>query len=129
MQLSVLVQTICIGLAGGCGACARYALGNAIALRTGVAFPLGTLIINLSGAFVICFLFSLSSHRLLPAIWQTILATGFLGGYTTFSTLCWEGFGLVRGGGRFSGQLYLVGSLLGGLLAGLLGLYVGGIVA
>ncbi len=127
MQLSVLLQTALIGLAGSCGACTRYLLGSAITKRTRTPFPFATLLINVTGAFAIALLFALATHKLLPPALQTILATGFLGGYTTFSTLCWESWNLARGGSRFISQFYLVGSLLLGLLAGLAGLWLGGL--
>lgn len=127
MPLSVLLQTISIGLAGSCGACARYLIGSAFTKRVRSSFPFSTLLINITGALVIALLFALAAREILPPALQTILATGFLGGYTTFSTLCWESWNLAHGGSRFMSQLYLVGSLLLGLLAALAGLWLGGL--
>ena len=103
----------------------RYLLGRSIAERAGAQFPLGTLLINVTGAFVIGLLFALTSHKLLNATAQVILATGFLGGYTTFSTMNWEGVQLARGGSTRMSMLYFGGSFALGLLAASLGLLVG----
>jgi CrcB protein len=127
MPFSVLMQTIWIGLAGSCGACARYLLSSALTKRVRMSIPFGTLLINVTGAFAIALLFALATHHLLSPEIQAILATGFLGGYTTYSTLCWESVNLARGGRRILAQFYLVGSLLAGLLAGLVGVWLGGL--
>ena len=125
MTLFSLTLAGLIGLAGACGALARYLLGRYIAERVSSTFPLGTLLINISGAFVIGLLFALAGRELLSAPVQTVLATGFLGGYTTYSTMSWEGVQLARGGNALRGVLYLGGSLSLGLLAAALGLLVG----
>jgi CrcB protein len=114
-----------IGLAGSLGALARYLLGRFIAGRAGAEFPFGTLLINVTGAFVIGLLFALTARKLLSPAWQTVLATGFLGGYTTFSTMSWEGVQLARGGSSRLSLLYFGGNLLSGLLAAALGLALG----
>ena len=75
-----------IGLAGALGAVARYLLGRFIAERVQSPFPLGTFIINISGAFLIGLLFALTTKKVLASTTQSILATGFMGGFTTFST-------------------------------------------
>jgi CrcB protein len=125
MLLSLLMMGL-TGLAGACGALARYLLGRFIAERLGSSFPFGTLLINVSGAFAIGLLFALAGQRIISAALQSVLATGFLGGYTTFSTLNWEGLQLARGGSNRLSLLYLGGSLLLGLLAAAAGLALGG---
>jgi len=115
-----------IGLAGSLGALSRYLLGRFIAERAGAEFPFGTLLINVTGAFIIGLLFALTARKLLSPAWQTVLATGFLGGYTTFSTMSWEGVQLARGGSSRLSLLYFGGNLLFGLLAAALGLALGG---
>ena len=118
-----------VGLAGAVGAVSRYLLGRFIAERVNSQFPLGTLLINLTGAFLIGLLFSLAGHKIISISQQVILATGFLGGYTTFSTMSWEGVQLARGGKTVGSLLYLGGSLVLGLMCATLGLVVGGWVA
>jgi CrcB protein len=122
---SLLLQTCLIGLAGALGALSRYLLGRFVAQRAGSRFPLGTLIINVSGAFVIGFLAALAGRKLINPQQQLILATGFLGGYTTYSTMNWEGVQLMRSGSALRGFGYLGISLLLGLIAIALGMALG----
>jgi CrcB protein len=126
MTLASFFLAVIVGLAGACGAVSRYLLGRFITERISSQFPLGTFCINISGAFVIGLLFALASRKLISSTLQVTLATGFLGGYTTFSTMSWEGFQFVRGGSTSRSLLYLGGSALLGLLAATLGLLVGG---
>jgi CrcB protein len=127
VNFEAFLLTGLLGLAGGAGALARYLLGHLIAQRTKALFPWGTLFINLSGAFFIGLVFGLTSRRIMNAQIQTILATGFLGGYTTFSTMNWESIRLIASGNARQSTLYLAGSFLPGLLAVALGLALGGL--
>lgn len=128
MTLSALLLTGGVGLAGAFGAVARYLLGRFIAERVTSQYPVGTFLINVTGAFIIGLFFALVTHKLMSPTLQLILATGFLGGYTTFSTMSWEGVQLVRGGSTRSSLIYLGGSMLMGLLAAFLGILVGGVL-
>lgn len=123
--VGIVLQIGAVGIAGAFGALSRYLLGRFIAERAGAEFPLGTLVINVTGAFVIGLLFALTSRKALSPALQTVLATGFLGGYTTYSTMNWEGVQLARGGSTRLSLLYLGGSLALGLLAATLGLALG----
>src|SRR5437764_10232941 len=125
MNFWSFVQIGSIGGAGALGALARYLLGRFIAERAGSQFPLGTLLINVTGAFGIGLLFALAGHKIINGTWQVVLATGFLGGYTTFSTMSWEGVQLARGGSTRSSFIYFAGNLVPGLLAAVLGLALG----
>jgi fluoride exporter len=126
MTLTSFSLTVIVGFAGAFGAVSRYLLGRFITERINSQFPLGTFCINVSGAFVIGLLFALAGRKLISSALQATLATGFLGGYTTFSTMSWEGFQFVRGGSTPRSLLYLGGSALLGLLAAMLGLLLGG---
>ncbi len=128
MTLSALTLTGLVGLAGTCGALARYLLGRFVAERAGSQFPWGTFIINVSGAFVIGLLSAFVTHKILSIAAQTVLATGFLGGYTTFSTMSWESVQLARGGSTARSMFYLGGSALIGMAAALLGVMLGGLL-
>ena len=127
MTLQTFLLVGLIGLAGAGGALARYLLGRAIAERTKSIFPWGTLLINVSGAFFIGLLFGLTSRKAINTQAQTILATGFLGGYTTFSTMSWEGVQLIKGGNSRLSALYLAANFVPGLLAAALGIALGGL--
>ncbi|CAN5352865.1 fluoride efflux transporter CrcB [soil metagenome] len=83
MSIQLLVLT---GLGGGGGAVARYWVDTVIRSRIRSAFPWGTMTINVSGSLILGALTGLASAHLLGAQWLTLLGTGVMGGYTTFST-------------------------------------------
>ena len=128
MNLIALGWTGLVGLAGACGALARYLLGRFIVTRTSSALPWGTMLINVSGALLIGLIAGLTSRHALTPLVQTVLATGFLGGYTTFSTMSWEGVQLLRGGDVRQCLFYMGGTAMPGLLAAALGLWLGGLL-
>ncbi|HEU4706202.1 MAG TPA: fluoride efflux transporter CrcB [Solirubrobacterales bacterium] len=107
---------------GGLGALARFALDSAVSSRFGRDFPLGTLVVNLSGALVLGFLVgvSLDGDRYLLA------GTAVLGSYTTFSTWMLEAQRLGEDGEAGGLLLNLVLSAAVGLGAAALGRTVGG---
>ena len=110
-------------LAGaGLGGLARYVAGSWIMLRYGGRFPLGTLIVNVSGSFLIGVLMTLLTERLHPhPNWRLFLVVGILGGYTTFSSFEYEIYQSVRDGARWMGMLYLTGSVVLGYMGVWLG--------
>jgi CrcB protein len=109
-------------LGGATGSLARFALGTAIMSRVGGRFPLGTVVINITGSFLIGFIMTMLTERLNPSPnWRLLLVVGFLGGYTTFSSFEWETFGLVRDGGRWLALINVAGSVLLGYFAVWLG--------
>lgn len=108
-----------ISLGAILGANARYWLGGWAAEKFGTAFPYGTFIINITGSFVLGLFITLVTDRFLvdPA-WRLLIAIGFLGSYTTFSTYTYESVNLVLNGQPWLGLLNLIGSsLLGGVSA------------
>jgi CrcB protein len=121
-----LIQLGLIGVAGAAGALTRYLLGRFVAERVLSQIPVGTFIINISGAFLIGLIAGLVGHNVISAAVQLVLATGFLGGYTTFSTMHWEGTQLIRSGGTARGLLYLGGTFALGVPLAALGLRLGG---
>jgi len=113
---------LAIGVGAALGANARYLVGLYVADRLGSDFPYGTLLINVSGSLVIGFFLTLISERLeIDPLWRLLFATGFLGGYTTFSTFSFEALGLLRQAAYLQAMIYVGGSVLGGLLLALLG--------
>ena len=118
-------EMLWIGVGGFAGANARYLLGTWIAERLGAAFPYGTFVINITGSFALGLLAALiDGHGLSPVV-RLSLAIGFLGAYTTFSTFTFETLRLIENGNALLAVTNAVGSLVAGLLAGLLGLVAG----
>ncbi len=114
-------------LAGaGFGGLARYTLGTWIMARYGGRFPMGTFLINISGAFLIGLIMTLFTERFQPhPNWRLFLVVGVLGGYTTFSSFEYETLQTVRDGERWMSLLYVTGSVLLGYVAVWLGAALG----
>ena len=88
-----------IALGAVAGAIARYALSGYIARVFSSAFPYGTLIINVSGSLVLGFFLVLAGERmLLDPRWRMLVAIGFCGSYTTFSSYAFESFAQMESG-------------------------------
>ncbi len=108
------------------GANARYWVGGWAAERFGAAFPYGTLIINLTGSFVLGLFLTLITERfIVDPNWRLLIAVGFFGSYTTFSTYTYESLNLILTGQPWLGLLNLFGSTLLGAAAALGGILLG----
>jgi fluoride exporter len=111
---------VCLGSALGGGA--RYLLGQGALALLGPAFPWGTLAVNLLGSFLMGLLGQLVAHGApLPANAQLFLATGILGGFTTYSSFNQETLQLAARGCGWLAALNGGATLVGCLLAGLAG--------
>lgn len=119
------MTVLAISIGAVLGANARYLLGGWIAERFGTTFPLGTLVINVTGSLLIGVVLTLSTDRLVPSWFRPALAIGFLGSYTTFSTFSYETIGLVQDGAWAAAALN-IGSSVG---AALVGVYAGTVLA
>ncbi|TKR23559.1 fluoride efflux transporter CrcB [Cellulomonas hominis] len=114
-----------LSLAGGAGAALRYAVDALVRARTTSPFPWPTTLINLPGCLVLGFITGLVAGRFAGTELSLVLGTGFLGGYTTFSTASYETVDLVRRGHDRTALLYGVGVLVGGVALAAAG-YLGG---
>jgi len=111
---------------GALGSATRYAVGTAINVRVGPRFPLGTIVINITGSFLIGFLMILLTERLqLNPNWRLLLVVGFLGGYTTFSSFEFETYQAIRDGGNWIGLANVVASVV----LGFAGVWLGATLA
>ena len=121
-----MIPYLLVVIGGGIGALARYVAASAIMSRFGGRFPLGTLVINVTGSFLIGFLMTVLAERykVNPA-WRLLLVVGFLGGYTTFSSFEWETYSTIRDGGLLSGMLNVISSIMLGYVAVWLGAMLG----
>jgi CrcB protein len=111
--------------AGGLGAVSRFVVDGAIRSRSGSSYPLGTLVINLSGSLVMGLLTGLTIAHLLPDTVRLVVGTGFLGGYTTFSTASFETVRLVQQRRVPAALLYGLGTALATTAVAGLGLVIG----
>jgi CrcB protein len=93
------VNYLWIALGAVVGASARYFLSTQIARHFSTTFPYGTLVINLTGSLVLGFFLVYSTERvLLDPRWRLLVAIGFCGSYTTFSSYAFETFALMEQG-------------------------------
>ena len=107
-------------IGGFFGSISRYALGEWI--HTDHGFPLGTLLINLIGCFCLgWFLTFVSRSKKIKSEMTSMIGTGFIGSFTTFSTFSVETFQLVQNGFVFLAVMYVLSSILFGLLLAYIG--------
>ena len=111
-----------IALGAVVGASARYFLSGLIARNFSASFPYGTLVINFTGSLLLGFFLIYSSERvLLDPHWRLLVAVGFCGSYTTFSSYTFESFALIEQGQWLLTGLNILGSnvlCLAAVLAG-----------
>lgn len=120
------MRLVSIAVAGAAGAVSRYLVEGWVTGFTKGDFPYGTLAVNLSGSFLVGFLFTLLTDRVLPhPDLRTALTVGFVGAYTTFSTLTFETLRLGQDGAVALAMLNLVGSAAAGMIAVWLGTVAG----
>ena len=131
IAMQLLQQYLIIGLGGALGSMLRFGLGSLIdtnVQKTGQIFPWGTIVVNITGCFVIGFIFTISTGEgrlLLSPLTRNFITIGILGGYTTFSSFSWQTLTLAQSGQMWgavanvilSVVLCLVGVWLGAMLA------------
>ena len=129
--MQLLNQYLVIALGGAFGSVLRFWIGTGIdtaVSKGGVIFPWGTIIVNITGCFIIGFVFTISTGEgrlLLSPLTRNFITIGILGGYTTFSSFSWQTLSLAQGGQwmgaaanvLLSVVLCLVGVWLGAALA------------
>lgn len=122
----MITRLLIVGAGGFAGAVARYLAGLWIGQRWGRSFPLGTLVINVSGSFLIGLLMPLLTERfVVNPQWRLLLVVGFLGAYTTFSTFEYETGSLLKDGEWMYAMLNIALSVT----LGFLGLKLGELLA
>jgi len=130
--MQLLTQYIVIGLGGALGSMLRFGLGSLIdtnAQKTGQIFPWGTIIVNVTGCFIIGFIFTISASEgriILSSLTRNFIMIGILGGYTTFSSFSLQTLTLAQDGQWWGAAanvllsvvLCLAGVWFGAMLAG-----------
>ena len=121
-----MIRVGLVALGGAIGSVARYGVGALAAQLLGAAFPWGTLMVNLSGSFLI----SLVMHVALAGTaisleLRIFLTTGIMGGFTTYSSFNYETLALINQRAYGLASLNLAATVVGCLVAGVLGLAAG----
>jgi CrcB protein len=112
-------------VAGGLGSGARFLVGEWAASAIGTAYPYGTMIVNLAGCCALGAVVQLASAGSLNPEMRVAIGVGFLGGFTTYSSFNQETLMMITTGATVAAMLNIAVTLLGGLMAGLLGVAIG----
>lgn len=123
-----MIVPLLVAVAGGLGAVARFVLDGVIRSRFATLVPAGTFVINVSGSLLLGFVTGLVLVKAEPDDVRVVLGTGFLGGYTTFSTAIIETVRLMQQRRWAAVALNGVLMLLLGLAAAALGVFLGTLV-
>ena len=112
-----------IAIFGAIGTLARYGLQGVVQIRAASTFPFGTLLINLSGCFLLGLIGQFTLNRLvISPDWRVAIAVGFFGGYTTFSSFGWESAKMLEDGEWLRATAYVSASVVVGLLLSVAGI-------
>lgn len=118
------MDLVLVGIGGALGSLVRYRLGKLVADKFNTTFPIGTFIINITGAILLGIVSSLDIGRNV----YILLSDGFLGAYTTFSTFMYEGFNLFQENEKMNAFTYISGSLFLGIIGYILGFEMGKLI-
>lgn len=111
---------LCVFFFGGLGSLARHGIGLLLPFGPG-AFPTGIFLVNALGSLLIGAAYGFAGRFNPPELFLLAATTGFLGGFTTFSTFSWQGLLLIQQGRWTYAFLYAVGSPAMGILCAMLG--------
>lgn len=112
---------IFVGIGGILGSVTRYKIGEVVTSRVKIGFPIGTFLINISGAFLLGIVNGLG----IKGYVSMLLADGFLGAYTTFSTFMYEGCNLFQNDKKLKSLIYIISSVILGVIGYFIGYSVG----
>ena len=110
-------EWLLVAAAGACGAPLRYVVDTKVSDRFNAVFPYGTLVVNVTGSFLLGVVTGLVLDHGLGSSEQLVIGTGFLGAYTTFSTFTLESLSLLQGGETAAAVRNVTGSVVAGALA------------
>jgi len=112
-----------IAIFGAFGTLARYGLQGLVQIRVASTFPYGTLLINLTGCFLLGVIGQFTLNRMvISPDWRVAIAVGFFGGYTTFSSFGWETAKMLEDGEWARATAYVAASVVAGLLLSVAGI-------
>jgi CrcB protein len=114
----MIKNILLVGVGGGIGSILRYLCQKWVLQLYPSGFPLGTFLVNIIGCFLIGVFFAAAEKTTrIPAEWRLFLTTGICGGFTTFSAFAFENMNLLREGNISVTLLYVIGSVVLGILA------------
>lgn len=118
-------QVLLVFIGGGLGSVARYGVSKCFTASTWLSIPYGTLLVNVIGSLLIGVIlgYSLKSNELSQQT-TLLLATGFCGGFTTFSTFAYENHNFLKSGDFINFSIYTLGSFALALLAVFAGIWL-----
>lgn len=123
--MKVLIQYLAVAGAGALGAALRLFVATMSGRLFGTGFPVGTFIINITGSLFLGWFLAAIGNRAVSETMRLAITVGFVGAYTTFSTFMYESNSLIEDGLQIKATMNLAGSLIVGLLAVRLGLWLG----
>ena len=113
-----MLKYLLVGMGGCLGSILRFWVSSYIGSRLGGRFPYGTLVVNISGSFLVGFVLAvLTARTQLGANWRYLIPIGFIGGYTTFSAFEYETLRTIQDGQIGVGLLYVATSVIVGFVA------------
>ncbi|MDD5129290.1 MAG: fluoride efflux transporter CrcB [Candidatus Omnitrophica bacterium] len=125
----MMIKFVNLVIGGAAGTVARYLLGGAVYRFMGTNFPYGTLVVNISGCFILGILAAFSDKKfMLNPDARLLLMIGFCGAFTTFSTLIFETDSLVRNGQMIRAFGNVFASIILGFLLFRVGTFIGEII-
>ena len=125
-----MTRVILVALGGAIGSVARYGVGAVAAQLLGSTFPWGTLLVNLSGSFLIAVVMHVAlAGTAISLELRIFLTTGIMGGYTTYSSFNYETLALLTSRAYALAVLNLAATVVGCMAAGVLGLATGRAIA
>lgn len=118
------MDLVLVGVGGVFGGIFRFQIGKSISQKANTSFPLGTFLINISGALLLGVLTSIDAG----SSGYLLLGEGFCGAFTTFSTFMYEGFNLFQENDKLNAFIYILSSLLLGIVGYVCGYAIGRII-
>jgi len=121
-----VILALSVAIVGGLGSVARYLTDMAVSAKLGRSLPWGTMVVNITGSGLAGLLLGLTTYQATSPTTSTILLIGFLGGFTTASTIAYEAARLVQQRHLLKALWVIFGTMVVALLAGIAGLAIGG---
>jgi CrcB protein len=129
--VQLLMKIVFVAIGSACGGVLRWGIGNWAGQLIDSSLPYATFFINITGSMFLGWFYTRLENWAIPWQWldpanlRLLVAVGFCGGYTTFSTFEWEGYSLFRDNLTLAGTIYLVASVVLGLIALRVGVALG----